>query len=81
MNWRPAPLSMPPQLGYGGGMPKPRKLSDASARITVPIPAAKKITTPHIISGINVMIATVVLVMNVVVDITYAWLDPRIRYT
>ncbi|MBA7608061.1 Dipeptide transport system permease protein DppB [subsurface metagenome] len=34
-----------------------------------------------IISGINVMIATVVLVMNVVVDITYAWLDPRIRYT
>ncbi|MFC1920146.1 ABC transporter permease [Chloroflexota bacterium] len=33
-----------------------------------------------IISAINTMIATVVLVMNVLVDISYAWLDPRIRY-
>ena len=34
MNRRPLPLSMPPQLGAGGGMPKPRKLSEASPRIT-----------------------------------------------
>ncbi len=33
-----------------------------------------------IISAINTMIATAVLVMNVVVDIAYAWMDPRIRY-
>ena len=34
MNRRPLPLNMPPQLGAGAGMPKPRKLSDASPRIT-----------------------------------------------
>jgi peptide/nickel transport system permease protein len=33
-----------------------------------------------IISAINTMIATAVLVMNVIVDIAYAWMDPRIRY-
>ena len=34
MNRRPLPLNIPPQLGAGGGMPKPRKLSDASPRMT-----------------------------------------------
>lgn len=33
-----------------------------------------------IICGINLVIATVVLVCNLAVDMTYAWLDPRIRY-
>jgi peptide/nickel transport system permease protein len=33
-----------------------------------------------IISAINTMIAVAILIMNVVVDITYAWMDPRIRY-
>ncbi len=33
-----------------------------------------------VISGINVFLATVVLVVNLVVDLTYAWLDPRIKY-
>jgi len=33
-----------------------------------------------IISGINTIIALVVLIMNVVVDLTYGWLDPRIQY-
>ena len=33
-----------------------------------------------IISAINLVIATVVLACNLVVDMTYAWLDPRIRY-
>ena len=33
-----------------------------------------------IISAINTMIAIAVLTMNVIVDIAYAWLDPRIRY-
>jgi len=33
-----------------------------------------------IISAINTMIAIAVLLMNVLVDLTYAWLDPRIRY-
>ncbi|MFC1949182.1 ABC transporter permease [Chloroflexota bacterium] len=33
-----------------------------------------------VITGINVVLATTVLLMNVVVDITYAWLDPRIQY-
>jgi peptide/nickel transport system permease protein len=33
-----------------------------------------------IISGINVMMASAILVVNLLVDMTYAWLDPRIRY-
>ncbi len=33
-----------------------------------------------IISGVNVFIATVVLFVNLAVDLTYAWLDPRIKY-
>jgi peptide/nickel transport system permease protein len=33
-----------------------------------------------IISGINLVMATTVLFMNLVVDITYAWLDPRVQY-
>ena len=33
-----------------------------------------------IISGINLVIASLVLVMNLLVDVTYAWLDPRIQY-
>lgn len=33
-----------------------------------------------IISGINLVIATVVLAANLLVDLTYSWLDPRIRY-
>ena len=33
-----------------------------------------------IISGINLILATVVLSINLLVDISYAWLDPRIRY-
>jgi peptide/nickel transport system permease protein len=33
-----------------------------------------------IISAVNTMVATAILVMNVVVDIAYAWMDPRIRY-
>ena len=33
-----------------------------------------------VIQGINLLIVTVVVVMNLVVDATYALLDPRIRY-
>jgi peptide/nickel transport system permease protein len=33
-----------------------------------------------IISGMNLMSATLVLVCNLVIDITYAWLDPRVKY-
>jgi peptide/nickel transport system permease protein len=33
-----------------------------------------------IISAINTLIATAILIMNVIVDISYAWMDPRIRY-
>ena len=33
-----------------------------------------------IISGINVVLAAFVLVVNLLVDLTYAYLDPRIRY-
>lgn len=32
------------------------------------------------ISAINLAIAGAILVMNLVVDLTYAWLDPRIQY-
>lgn len=33
-----------------------------------------------IISGINLVIATVVLFANLGIDLTYAWLDPRVQY-
>jgi len=33
-----------------------------------------------ILSGINLMIACFVLVINLLVDLTYAWLDPRVHY-
>ena len=33
-----------------------------------------------IISAINLLVASVILVINLVVDLTYAYLDPRIRY-
>ena len=34
-----------------------------------------------VISGINLMMATAILFVNLSVDLTYAYLDPRIRYT
>ena len=33
-----------------------------------------------ILSGINLMVACFVLIMNLVVDLTYSWLDPRVQY-
>jgi peptide/nickel transport system permease protein len=33
-----------------------------------------------IISGVNLMMASVVLVAILLTDLSYAWLDPRIRY-
>jgi peptide/nickel transport system permease protein len=33
-----------------------------------------------IICGMNFVMATAVLVCNVVVDVTYGWLDPRVQY-
>jgi len=32
------------------------------------------------ISGINLFLATLVIVSNLLVDLTYAWLDPRVTY-
>ncbi len=34
-----------------------------------------------IVSGVNLMIAAAVMFINLFIDITYAWLDPRIRYS
>jgi peptide/nickel transport system permease protein len=33
-----------------------------------------------IVSGVNLVLASVILVVNLLVDVSYAWLDPRIRY-
>ncbi len=33
-----------------------------------------------IISGINIVVSAWILVMNLMIDLTYAWLDPRIHY-
>jgi peptide/nickel transport system permease protein len=33
-----------------------------------------------IISGLSLLIAAGVLVINLLVDMTYAWLDPRVHY-
>ena len=32
------------------------------------------------VSGINLVLATFVIVINLFVDLSYAWLDPRIHY-
>ena len=34
-----------------------------------------------IISSVNLVIATTVLIMNLLIDVAYAWLDPRIQYS
>ncbi len=33
-----------------------------------------------IISGVNVFLASAVLIVNLIVDLAYAWLDPRVQY-
>lgn len=33
-----------------------------------------------VISGVNLFLATVILLTHLVVDLTYAWLDPRVQY-
>jgi peptide/nickel transport system permease protein len=33
-----------------------------------------------VISGINLVLATAVLFINIIVDLTYAYLDPKVRY-
>ena len=33
-----------------------------------------------IISGINLFTATVIVIVNLAIDMTYAWLDPRVKY-
>ena len=33
------------------------------------------------VSGVNFVVAIFVVMFNVIVDISYSWLDPRIRYT
>jgi len=33
-----------------------------------------------VIQGTVLLVAVVVLLVNLLVDITYAWVDPRIRY-
>ena len=32
------------------------------------------------ISGINIFLASIVVIVNVIVDLSYAWLDPRVQY-
>jgi peptide/nickel transport system permease protein len=34
-----------------------------------------------VLMGVTLLLATVVAVVNLVVDLAYAWLDPRIRYS
>ncbi len=34
-----------------------------------------------IISSVNLVVATVVLLLNLAIDLVYAWLDPRIQYS
>ena len=33
-----------------------------------------------VIQGGTLVIATIIVVVNIIVDISYGWLDPRIRY-
>jgi peptide/nickel transport system permease protein len=33
------------------------------------------------VQGITLLVAAMILLINLLVDLTYGWLDPRIRYT
>lgn len=33
-----------------------------------------------VVQGVNLLLATVIVMMNLITDLTYAWVDPRIRY-
>ena len=33
-----------------------------------------------VVSGLNLMIAVFILIINLAVDLTYGWFDPRVRY-
>jgi peptide/nickel transport system permease protein len=33
-----------------------------------------------IVSGINLMLATFTIFINLLVDLSYGWLDPRVHY-
>ena len=33
-----------------------------------------------VVSGVNLVMATAILVINLLIDLTYGWMDPRIRY-
>ena len=35
----------------------------------------------HLVSAINLMLATAVIMINLMVDLTYSYLDPRVRYS
>src|SRR5437763_46882 len=48
---RAEPLSMPPQVGAGGGTPSPRKLSADSARMTAPTRVVKRTMTGAMMLG------------------------------
>jgi peptide/nickel transport system permease protein len=34
-----------------------------------------------VIQALNLLFATVIVLTNLIVDVCYAWLDPRVRYT
>ena len=51
MNERPEPDSMPPQVGAGGGTPRPRKARPDSARITAPTRVVNSTITGAITLG------------------------------
>jgi peptide/nickel transport system permease protein len=34
-----------------------------------------------VVQGVNLLIASIIVVINLLVDVTYAYLDPRIRYS
>ena len=51
MYWRPDPLSIPPQLGVGGGIPNPRKLKPASTITTAGIRILKSTIMGAMILG------------------------------
>ena len=33
-----------------------------------------------VVQGVNLLLATIIVLVNLLVDLTYAYLDPRIRY-
>ena len=59
---------------------KLRHFSDEPLVVLAPVDEALSLRDYPMVSGINLFFATFILFANLLIDLLYAYLDPRIRY-